>query len=494
MPTAISLFALSFFLEIYQIFSLGSTGVTFSDVITMGMFLYFIKYTIWDGKTIKISKNPAILFLFLFYIITLISGFAPISRGISGEMTQFIKSLSHYHFSLLFLTINILISNKNETWENFIKIWIVASIFINIFGIYQIIARGLNLPLAWLEIGNNAYLARGMYDNLEDVSQISLKFGNFFRATSIFSEPSALAAFDALVLVFLIIPYIQNFKPFLKSKFLTITSVISTILGLLLAFSLTGLTSFGLVIGSIILFEKFKNLKLFVKILFFLIIFLIIADQIVTLYFGISIFELFYKRIYGVIQFLLTNQVSAIEGESFSGRSDNASAMFNIFTHNPIIGTGLGLTSASPYSDGWFFADITIMAVLAETGIIGFFAYISFSALLLFQSIKFLVFRDRYTNIDDSQRRLQMILFYILMIYIVVNYLSGNQLLNVFSLIMLSLIFNVIDNYYLNYLKKFYEVKFVNKPLSIIFKQALLSNVSNSKLSRKVNENGNQII
>jgi len=480
MHVFIYLFAFTFFLEMYQLFGIGSTGFTLSDVVTLSMFFYFIKKTIWDGEEIKIAKNPAILFLFLFYAITLVSGFAPILRGSQGELTQFVKSTAHYHFSLLFLTINILLNNKNENWNNFIKIWLVLAIFINAFGIYQIIARGLGLPFAWLEINNLSYLSRGMYDTLEEVPQISLRFENFFRATSIFSEPSALAAFNALILVFLIVPYIQNFQPFLKSKFLTITSLIFSILGLFLAFSLTGLSSFGLMIFAIIIFEKFKNLGLFVKIFFVLTIFLVIADQIVYAYAGISVLELFYKRVDGVINYIMTNQLSAVEGESFSGRSDNVLAMFNIYRNNPIFGTGMGLTYASPFSEGYLFADITIMAVLAETGTIGFFAYFGFFVILLVIVVKFLLNRDKLVNVDYNQKRLMLMLFYIMIVYFVVNYLSGNQILNVFSLIMLSLIFNVINNYYINYLDKYYEIRLVKTPLSKLFKQGLVSYV-NSK-------------
>lgn len=481
MQVFIYLFAFAFFLEMYQLFGVGSTGFTLSDAITLSMFFYFIKLTIWDGKEIKVAKNPAILFLFAFYAITFLSGFAPILRGSQGEISQFVKSTAHYHFSLLFLTINILNGNKNETWNNFIKIWLIISIFINIFGIYQIIARGLGLPFAWMEVSNQSYLSRGMYDSLEEVPQISLRFENFFRATSVFSEPSALAGFNALILVFLMIPYIQNQKPFLKSKFLTITALIFSLLGLFLAFSLTGLAAFGLIILGIILFEKFKNLGLFVKIFFAMILFIIIADQVVVSYSSISVLELFYKRVAGVINYMMTSQLSAIEGESFSGRSDNMIAMLNIFRHNPIIGTGMGLTYFSPYSDGWHFADITIMAVLAETGIIGFFVYFGFFLILLTISVKILINRGKLSKIDDDQKRLLQILFYVIIVYFVVNYLSGNQILNVFSLVMLSLIFNVVDNYYIHYLNKFYSIRLVQHPFSSIFKQALISFVNQKK-------------
>lgn len=478
MQVFIYLFAFSFFLEMYQLFGIGSTGFTLSDGITLSMFFYFLKYAIWDGKEIKVAKNPAILFLFSFYIITLISGIAPILRGSQGELTQFVKSTAHYHFSLLFLTINILLNNKNETWDNFIRIWLVISIFINAFGIYQIIARGLGLPFAWLEINNLSYLSRGMYDTLEEVPQISLRFENFFRATSIFSEPSALAGFNSIILVFLIIPYIQNHKPFLKSKFLTITSLIFSILGIFLAFSLTGLSTFGLIILGVIVFEKFKNLGLFVKIFLGMLIFVVIADQVVTNYSGISVLELFYKRVSGVINYMMTNQLSQVEGESFSGRSDNVIAMLNIFRHNPIIGTGMGLTFISPYSEGWLFADITIMAVLAETGTIGFIAYFGFFLILLTISIKFLTNREKLDKVDNGQKRLSLLLFYVLIVYFVVNYVSGNQILNVYSLIILSLVFNVINIYYIDYLDKYYSIRLVQTPFSSIFKQALVSYVN----------------
>lgn len=204
-----------------------------------------------------------------------------------------------------------------------------------------------------------------------------------------------------------------------------------------------------------------------------MIFFVLIADQFLTTYTDISVIGLFQQRLEGVAGYITTSQLSNLEGESFSGRSESIGAMFNIFRHNPIFGTGLGLTFYSPYADGWHFADVTIMAVLAETGFIGFIGYFGFFIVFIMISIKFLINRNNSHFNDIIQKRLLLSSFYVLMVYFVVNYLSGNQIVNVFSLIVLSMLFNIFGNYYKDNLGRYYKVKLVPQPMSTVFKSRL---------------------
>lgn len=469
------LIGIGFFLEIYQLFGLGTTGFTVCDAANVLLFIIFLKRAFWDGEEFLIAKNPAIFFLIWFYLAIIFSGIAPIFSGQKGYITQFIKSNAHFHFTLLFLTLNILMNNNSKTWDYLIKTWLISSLFINIFGIYQIFARAFNLPLAWLEIGNVSYTSRGMYDNLEDVSQLSIQFENFFRSTSIFSEPSALASFNAIILVFLIIPYVQKQPAYIKNKILYFLIFFFCVVGLFSAFSLTGLSSFVILILSILLFEKIKNLSFFFKIFIIIVAVLVIADQIISIYTDISIFYLFFKRLSGIFDFILTNQLSDLEGESFSGRTDNIQAMLTIFRHSPIYGIGLGLTYTSPYADGWLFADITLMAVLAETGIIGFIGFFGYFITLLIISAKILIYRNSINIKDISFNRLLLMLFYILNVYFVVNYLSGNQIVNYFSVILLAIVFTTINQYYIVQLNRFYKLKLIKVPIKLAIKTFLES-------------------
>ncbi len=385
-------------------------------------------------------------------------------------ITQYFKTLTHFHFTYLLTAILIFYKIDNKTWEKFIRVWLYLSIIINIFGIYQIIARAFDLPFAWIELTNASFFSRNQQEESELI-QLSLKFQGFFRATSFFSEPSALGAFNGITLIFTLIPKFKNFKPFIESKKINTLIIILAIIGLLLAFSLTGVTIVAIIIIMLIFTEKIDVLFSVLKVLPIIVILVFISNYIVESYTGISILELFGKR-FGTLSNLLMGKSTfshSIEGESVVSRGDNFRALFNIWLSSPIIGVGLGLTYLSPYANGWVFSDTSIMAVLAEMGIIGFIPYISIFIVFYYLGFRITYTKSIYNAIDDNSKRLITLIIYLMSYLVVTNFLSANNLLNYTSALFFAFIISITNNYYIDYEKKYYIIKFVSKPLKSYF-------------------------
>jgi hypothetical protein len=434
------------------------------------MILLFIKKSIWDGDELILAKNPMIYFYLIFLFATFLSGLSPLLRGSGGEIKQFFKTTAHFHFTVMFFTINLFTKYKNEDWENFIKIFLIISIGVNIFGAYQIVARAFDLPLAWIQITNSSFVPRGDASDLEKISQLSISFEGFFRATSIFSEPSALGAFNGVIITFILIPYIQKQKMFFKSQALNITIFITSVLGLFLAFSLTGVACVLLTLLTIFIFEKFKFLTALFRSIIIAIILLIIADQIVFAYSGSSVLDLFFQRITGVISTIFQEKANSTPGESFGVRAENMACMINIWWHNAIVGTGFGLTSVSQYNGGWSFADISVMAVIAELGLVGFIGFAGMFVTLFIIYSRFLLNRNYLNKLPESYKRFLQLNLYILNMYFVVNYISGNQVFVMHSWILLSIVVVPLNNYYIEIKKSFYTIKLIKKPLKEMLK------------------------
>lgn len=452
--------------EVYAWFNISTNGITTNDFITLIFTLTFLKVAIWDGREFQIAKNPAIPIYFVFLLATVVSGIYPLVSG-NGEMiAQYLKTMLHFHFTALITILLITGKYDNSTLNNFIKLWLLLSIFINAFGIYQIIARAFDLPFAWIDLTSASFFSRNQND-VDDFTQLSLRFEGFFRATSFFSEPSALGAFNGLTLAFAIIPGFKKLEPFIKSRILHNTIVVFATAGLMLAFSLTGVAILLIVLFTVFLTEKLNSLFGVIKLIPFLVIFVFLADYAVESYAGISVVELFSKR-FGTLSNLIFGGGgfgSGIDGESVTMRGRNFNAMADIWQSSPFIGIGLGLTYYSHLSDGWAFSDSSIMAIMAELGLIGAIPYIAL--FISFYVISFRAIRTKiiYEKLNDDSKRLMSLVIYIMAYLIVTNFISANNLINISAALFFGFIFAIQNNYYIDERKEFYTLKFIELPL-----------------------------
>ncbi|MEN6296037.1 MAG: O-antigen ligase family protein [Chloroherpetonaceae bacterium] len=358
---------------LFQVFEVAGYGVTFSDLIMGGIIIYVIFQILIQKKQFKFQKGLLANLLYLSLLAALVSGIGLIFWGGSVQINQFAKSFIHYTFLILFTFLFLIAEIDDNTFFNTIRIVLIVAFFINIFGIYQIFARLYDLPFAWIEITNVSFEQRGMKEAQGETQQLALQFGNFYRATSIFSEPSALAYYNIFNLIYIVVPFLKGSKPFIKNPILNLMVFISVVLGLLAPFSLSGLSALILFLVSLIILEKIKVSKFIIPL-----VLLITVVVIFDIYFQnvthTSIVQLFYERVSGLLS--TKAGVDPLWGESTPGRLASLKNAFELFLTSPIVGIGMGNTYYHPLSHIRF-VDSSIFAVLAEMGIFGLIVFLA---------------------------------------------------------------------------------------------------------------------
>lgn len=457
-----------YFTEAYQLFAVGSYGFTHLDGITFLLIIAAFKRVLWDGEKIKFAWHGATTAFSILMLSLLISIINPLLSGEQVLIFQFIKSSSHLIFTASFAFILIFFPPKISTWEKVIKIWLIISIIINIFGAYQIFARAFDLPLAWLDYTNVSFTTRGSLESMEDYQQLSLHFGDFYRATSIFSEPSALGGFNIFIMSFLIVPYVQKKKPFFLSKILNTIIFVSSIMGLFLAFSITGIVGLSMVMLSIFIIEKFKPIKIFTKFIVALSILVVIADGFIVSYLGTSVLELFGRRLVGIVM-RDSAKGKHTPGESFEGRVDNIFQSIEIWERYPVFGIGIGNIHYNETTD-ISFSTYYHLALLAETGLLGFFTGNWLFITLFITTFKFIKFPDKYSGLSPPHQRINGLLFYIMLQLFLTNYISGNNLGQTWLWLPASIVITSISQTIIATGKgKIYQIQLLKTPLKRIF-------------------------
>ena len=459
------------FLYNYQVFPLaGSYGVTSLDILTLLLYLYFFKRVIWDGDKLIIGWHSSIYFFFGLLFAIMLSGLSPFFNGSSPQVAQYLKTTIHIIFLGFIVFIAISYPIKTESWTKIIKMWLILSIIINIFGIYQIPARAYDLPFAWLDFTNISMGNRGKID-ITEIKQLSLHYGDFFRATSIFPEPSALASFNVVIFTFLLIPFVQKTKPFFKSKILNTVLFITTLIGLFLTFSMTAFIGIFLVIGGIFILESFRRLAPLIIIILSSVILIYMTDSITEKFTGVSVAGLFQNRIEGILNYGSVKK-EGMEGESIYGRVSTAERSYNIWKKHPINGIGMGLISFDK-KEGLEFNDYSSLTALSELGLIGFISFTGMFLALMIITAKFITDKKLYYNFSTEDKRLLGLLFYLMLHQFLINFITGNNLVKDALWLPMGMIFAIINVTIIKKGDKVYTVELMKIPLKTTFTKAL---------------------
>ena len=411
-------------IDMYQVFAIGSFGVIPNTIICGILYISFVFVLIFGNMKFSLPR-PVPYSMKCFFIVLigiLLSGLYPLFWGNSLVIVQYFKTSLHFYFLVFFTFLCFFYPISFKTWNTAIKIWLVISIFVNIFGIYQIVARAFDLPFAWLQLNNISLMSRDTLQ-LDSFKQLSLQFQNFFRATSFFSEPSYLAIFNGFTLIFLVVPYVQSRSAFLRSKFLTRLTFISSITAMFLTFSLTGLLAVLIIILLIILIERREYIKKIFGLILIAMCFIVVTDSIVSSKLDTSVLSLFEERISGIISGG-TKRHKQISGESFTTRVNLANESFKLWKKSPLFGVGLG-THQYHHDTENTFGGYSALVALGEGGVISFIGFCGMFFFLFYDSYKL---KKRTENLEDNIGvRLQGLIIYIMAVLFGINFFTTNS-------------------------------------------------------------------
>ncbi|MDC1069074.1 O-antigen ligase family protein, partial [Candidatus Kapabacteria bacterium] len=312
--------------------------------------------------------------------ITFLSLAKPLFDGSDGQILQFFKTFLHLAYLMIFALTAFTGVIENKHIFKVLKILLFLSIFVNLFAFYQLVARVYDLPFSWIVLNSNNLHER--VTESDGYEQFALKYENFYRGTSIFSEPSALASFNLMMLSFLL-PQLDSNSKFLKSFKYIVFLVLLSVLTLFITFSLTALVGLAFLFVTTFFLGSRKFRITFFKVIGVGTALLLIADFFTADFVGISVFELFADRVLGIIEAIVKGQGSGISGESFFLRVSTLFSGFDIFLDNHFFGVGLGLYG---YNNSlYMFPDSGLPQIIAETGLFGtiFFYLIIFTTVYL---------------------------------------------------------------------------------------------------------------
>lgn len=434
----------TYFLSSFQLFDLNGFSFAYNNLILVFFFFFALKKIFWDGDKITLPVNEITISMLILFIAIWFSAYNPISQGNPDYLTQYFKTNAHLYFVMIFALFNLVFPIEEKVWVNAIRTFLICMLIINIFGVYQLFARLYDLPFAWIDITNVTADARTK-DVEGTANQLALKFEDFYRATSIFSEPSILAQYNLISLIFLITPLINGTKKFINSKIFNFLYLVSSLVALLFAFSLNGFFGLGLLGTSAFIFQKKINIKPlnFIVSLVLVAIMFIAADTIVKDLTQVSIFDLTYSRISSIIGGK-ANSIDVINGESYFDRANNGMNGIKAWLIHPYFGTGLGLAYTSKVSE-LPFLEFSSISMLLETGLFGFSAYISFMLILTFKALT-LKNKLEFKSESEMETNLSTIIFYVMILELYINFFTAGWFINESFWHYIALIFWLISN------------------------------------------------
>lgn len=417
----VSLF-LSMLLGGFQLFSLSTYGFGLNDALLCLFYLIVAKRMIWDGEPLRYTANLPLMGLLGLLPAILLSGITPVIEG--DGMTQFAKTSAHFFYAWLFAVIAAGRQEKPAAVSAVMRAFVIIGGLVTAYGIYQVVARALDLPFAWVELNNVSLSLRKSVEGDAATQQLALNFQNFYRATSIFSEPSVLAAFTTYFMVFLGIPYLQNSRMFVPSAAANWLFFLLYIGALFLTFSLTGVLGVVIMCGMVFLLERGKRVGKIIYGAVVVVLCLSVIDVLVAPITKVSILELFGKRIIGIIEYGSNPYGEHTSGESFVSRSESIALSADVWEYYPVNGVGLGRFASSlpaRRADVWFSIS-TYSTVLAETGTIGFLTLIFFLGSMFAMTLYW--YRRRHLFSEELSRLLG-VLPYLFGLFLFLNF-TGN--------------------------------------------------------------------
>ena len=340
----------------------------------------FLLYVFWKGVTKRQRVFPrtfldvpiiayvyiAIIFLILALFLYPTPHIGEIKTGMGARFSAFhpLYQLTLLLFFILcYYYMTVKYCSNIQKLTKILNIFFFTCFLVSIYGIYQIFAVYLNLPLKNI---NNSVTSGGGY-SWDVVNEIA-GWGMYFRPMSTFPESNNLAAY-----IMLCLPILISFITYNDEKFISKSLAIfySFILFLTLFLSFSRANWFGFVISLLtgaILSRRYKE-YVFITALILLLscpIIIVIVYRIVN-------------ATYDPIQYQLNRVILAFDVKG-GNRAEMIAVWWSVFKTHPIFGVGLSrypiFAAQKLYSGVPVSPHGILQSVAADTGLIGLITFL----------------------------------------------------------------------------------------------------------------------
>ncbi len=427
----IALYLASIF-GIFQIAQLGTFGMAPVEVLFVGFWLYLPLHLFIAGKPLRLPINLEYVALSSFVAATFISCFSVVFDGEYKLHQQVIKTMLHFLFVVGVMYMHGHLRITPAMISGILRFYLSLGIALSFYAIYQVPARIMDWPFAWIEITNVSY--QEDVEFATGISQLALRFENFYRATSIYSEPSALGYASVLQIVVALVPIVRRSRHVLRTKWAVALSLSTSIVALFLAFSMTGLLVMSSCLTLIVIRYPKRVLPRLLPVLVATAIGIAAVDAIVSSYVNVSVLGMFSARIESYLTgSAFKDDIGSIAGESATQRYDDAMVAVEVWKEYPIFGYGPGCFRHHPLgrmhnSD---FPSNSFATVLVDSGLVGLLSFLAMFGGFLLAAISLerrwsrAGFAEKYPEMDTV-----VAIAPVLMVgFLVVNF-SGNNVIN----------------------------------------------------------------
>ena len=353
---------IGFALSPFYVFSVDTGMVSVCDI---GLVVYTILVVVramTGERRMVVRMDVPMLSLGALFLAGVLSGIPPLVSGNSAYMNQCMKSFVHFSYMWFFAVCCAATVVKLDNVLTLFRWFVIIAIPINIFGMYQVPARAFDLPFAWIEYTGSA---------VRQSNQLSLEFSGFFRATSIFSEPSAFAMYTMTTAIMLLVPYFLFNVRIIRSRFIFYTALYSSFIGMFLTFSLTIVLLFSVFVAVLAVFARTSATGKFMAMITVMTVIFSLTNQAISTYADAELFDLYFGRI--VTTVFGGDHVEGIVGESFDTRADAQRTAIMVWKQSPVFGIGFGCIGFARDTDALTGVHVlqTYLTGFATAGILG---------------------------------------------------------------------------------------------------------------------------
>jgi len=433
MSVYLSMLFASSVLGFFHVLAIGTFGLSLLEFLFLGALVAAVVHGLWLGKAFRVPRRFETGAVVSLLGVVLLSALMTVLRGEGPQVMQSFKTFLHFAYLWGFCMIMLCLPITAEDWRRALQVHFVVAAGIMLFGLYQLPARMLDLPLAWIDI-TNASFQRG-YDETLETGQIALKFKDFYRATSIFSEPSALAGYATATLSMLIVPYFRGTRSVIERRWFFWTVVVLSVMSIFLAFSLTGIVMAGAVLALVMILYPRRSIRKIAIVGAVVLVLIGVADRVVEATTSVSVVELFATRVTSLVSGKASQDESGtISGESITQRTADYRVSFEVWQEHPVTGVGPGnfATSVAGKRHNQPFPSTTIGSVLSELGVVG--AVVFTMALLGFFTVSLIVERRWSASLPEEGSALDRIVPFLPFrwLLIILTAFTGNFLVSAY--------------------------------------------------------------